>query len=313
MYMRHWGLMHPVFGEGMGVVFGFALGGVVEQPRDGPVLLVLLPRDGLSPGDDFPRAFRPRHHQEVDHLRREADRRQHAVGGSWGLLPVIMSRCCPNFFELNEIWLLTFTLTYPLLETGAYIFVTLMSSMSESYSQAKMALTQRYLDQSLRWGIMMSTMLGGAFIAFSDIFITGPAAAAVRARRDRDGPDAYVARGRLLHAAAGPGFSGRRQNRHLHLDRAARARQPRHPSLGTFCNGTASRASSTRFIMSSILRSIVAWPLMGYLVAWPSLSIWQTLINPALAAVGNYVILARSRSRYGRARATPAADGWSCC
>jgi hypothetical protein len=30
---------------------------------------------------------------------------------------------------------------------------------------------------------------------------------------------------------------------------------------------------------------------MGYLVAWPSLSIWQTLVNPALAAVGNYVIL----------------------
>ena len=66
-------------------------------------------------------------------------------------------------------------------------------------------------------------------------------------------------------------------------------------------------------MISSILRSIVAWPLMGYLVAWPSLSIWQTLVNPALAAVGNYVILRRFASRYGADRATPAADGWSCC
>src|SRR5258708_24662624 len=31
IYMRHWGLMHPVFGEGMGVVFGFAIGGVIAN------------------------------------------------------------------------------------------------------------------------------------------------------------------------------------------------------------------------------------------------------------------------------------------
>jgi hypothetical protein len=92
---------------------------------------------------------------------------------SWGLLPVIMLAMIPNFFELNEIWLLTFTLTYPYIETGAYIFSTLVSSVSESYSSGMMHLTQRYLDQSLRWGIMIATMLGGAFIAFSDIFITG--------------------------------------------------------------------------------------------------------------------------------------------
>ena len=46
-----------------------------RQPADGPVLFDLLRKDGLQPGDDFPRAFRPRDDQEIDHLRREAHRR----------------------------------------------------------------------------------------------------------------------------------------------------------------------------------------------------------------------------------------------
>jgi len=45
------------------------------------------------------------------------------------------------------------------------------------------------------------------------------------------------------------------------------------------------------FMISSVLRAIVAWPLMGYLVAWPSLSVWQTLVNPALSSLGTYVIM----------------------
>ncbi|HVA79557.1 MAG TPA: polysaccharide biosynthesis C-terminal domain-containing protein, partial [Candidatus Binataceae bacterium] len=45
------------------------------------------------------------------------------------------------------------------------------------------------------------------------------------------------------------------------------------------------------FILSSILKSAVAWPMMGYLIAWPSISVWQTLVNPVLAALGNYLVL----------------------
>jgi hypothetical protein len=45
------------------------------------------------------------------------------------------------------------------------------------------------------------------------------------------------------------------------------------------------------FMISSVLRAIVAWPLMGYLVAWPSLSVWQTLVNPVLSSLGTYVIM----------------------
>ena len=57
IYMRHWGLLHPVFGEGMGVVFGFALGGIASNLVMGTLCSFFYP-DGVSADDDFPRALR---------------------------------------------------------------------------------------------------------------------------------------------------------------------------------------------------------------------------------------------------------------
>jgi len=51
------------------------------------------------------------------------------------------------------------------------------------------------------------------------------------------------------------------------------------------------------FALSSLAKSLVAWPAMAYLVVWPVISVWQTLINPALAALGNYFILDAFASR----------------
>ena len=154
IYMRRWGLSHPVFGEGMGVVFGFAIGGMLANLVMGVVCSYFYHGVGFRLATIF-----------LAHFDRDTIKRSLAYGAkltagnmlsaaSWGLLPVIMLALIPNFFELNEIWLLTFTLTYPYIETGAYMFVTLMSSVSESYSSHMLDLTRRYLDQSLRWGIM---------------------------------------------------------------------------------------------------------------------------------------------------------------
>ena len=290
VYMRHWGLMHPVFGEGMGVVFGFAIGGVIANLLMGLFCAIFYEKMGFNLLTIF-----------LAHFDRETIKKsivygakltggQAAVAISWGLVPVMMAILLPDFLELNEVFVLTFAFTFGYLETGAYIFTTLMPSISESYSQAKLALTRRYLDQGLRWGIMVSSMLGGTYIAFSDVFIKGLL------------PAQFVRAATVMWL--------------MHLWRLLdfTTRLPDQVFQGVGRTGTFTWTSLVEhisrvvltwymlkwygfqgvfyaFIISSVLRSIIAWPLMGYLVAWPSLSKWQTLANPALAAIGNYLIL----------------------
>ncbi|HLI79659.1 MAG TPA: oligosaccharide flippase family protein [Candidatus Binataceae bacterium] len=290
IYMRHWGLMHPVFGEGMGVVFGFALGGVLSNIVMGVLCSFFYHGMGFRLTTIFLAHF------DKDTIKKSLVFGAKLTAGnmlsaaSWGLLPVIMLAMIPNFFELNEIWLLTFTLTYPYIETGAYIFSTLMSSVSESYSSGMMHLTQRYLDQSLRWGIMIATMLGGAFIAFSDIFITGLLP-----------PQFLRAVGviGLMHIWRVFDFSTRLPDQVFqgvgktglftvtvaieHLGRIILSVLliSRFGFYGVFY----------AFTLSSLAKSLVAWPAMAKWVVKPVISVWQTLINPAVAALGNYLIL----------------------
>ena len=290
IYMRHWGLVHPVFGEGMGVVFGFALGGVVSNIVMGVLCSFFYHGMGFRLTTIFLAHF------DQDTVRKSLSYGAKLTAGnmlsaaSWGLLPVIMLAMIPNFFELNEIWLLTFTLTYPYIETGAYMFVTLMPSVSESYSSGMLRLTQRYLDQSLRWGIMIATMLGGAFIAFSDIFITG------------------LLPPQFLRATAVMGL--------MHIWRVFdfSTRLPDQVFQGVGKTGLFTITVAVEhigriilslllisrfgfygvfyaFALSSLAKSLVAWPAMARYVVKPVFSVWQTFLNPALAALGNYLIL----------------------
>lgn len=290
VYMRHWGLMHPVFGEGMGVVFGFAIGGVLANLLMGAFCAVFYDKMGFRLVTIFLAHF------DRDTVRRSLLYGIKLTGGqvltatSWALVPVIMGILIPNFLELNEIWILTYSLTFGYLETGVYIFTTLMPSISESYSQRMMMLTRRYLDQGLRWGLMITSMLGGAFVAFSNIFVSGLLP-----------PQFARAAGvmMLMHVWRAFDFT---------------TRMPDQVFQGVGRTGlftlTALIENGGRvilswylikwygfdgvfyaFIISSILKSAVAWPMMGYLIAWPSISVWQTLINPVLAAVGSYLVM----------------------
>ena len=290
IYMRHWGLSHPIFGEGMGVVFGFAIGGVIANLLMGIFCAIFYDKMGFKLSTIFMAHF------DRDTINKSIVYGAKLTGGSvavalsWGLLPVIMGALLPNFLELNEIWILTFSLTFAYLETGAYIFTTLMPSISESYSQHMMRLTRRYLDQGLRWGLIVTSMLGGAFLAFSDVFVKGLLP-----------PQFARAAGVMIL---------------MHLWRVTdfSTRLPDQVFQGVGRTGTYTWTSLVEhgsriilvwyliklygfngvfyaFMISSLLRAALAWPLMGYLVAWPSLSVWQTLINPALSAVANYFVL----------------------
>lgn len=290
IFMRHWGLTHPVFGEGMGVVFGFALGGVAANLVMGGFCAYFYHKMGFRLSTIF-----------LAHFDRDTVKRSLVYGAkltagnmlsaaSWGLLPVIMLALIPNFLELNEIWILTFTLTYSYIETGAYMFVTLMPTISESYSHQALDLTRRYLDQGLRWGLIIGTMLGGAFIAFSDIFVVGLLP-----------PQFLRAAGvmGLMHVWRLFDFSTRLPDQVFqavgrtglftvtvaveHLGRIVLAWLliSRYGFYGVFY----------AFTLSSLAKTLVAWPALAYLVVRPAISVWQTLINPALSALANYLIL----------------------
>ena len=290
IYMRHWGLMHPVFGEGMGVVFGFAIGGMIGNLVMGVFCSVFYHRMGFRLRTIFFAHF------DRDTVMRSLNFGAKLTAGnvlsaaSWGLLPVIMLALIPNFFELNEIWILTFSLTYPYIETGAYMFVALMPTVSESYSNQMLELTRRYLDQSLRWGIMITTMLGGAFLAFSDIFITGLLppqflrAATVMGLMHVWRVFDFSTRlpDQVFQGVGRTGlFTGTVAVEHLGRIVLAWLLIERYGFYGVFY----------AFALSSLAKSLVAWPALAYLVVMPAISVWQTLINPALAAVGNYFIL----------------------
>jgi O-antigen/teichoic acid export membrane protein len=290
IYMRHWGLMHPVFGEGMAVVFGFAIGGVIANLLMGLFCAIFYEKMGFKLVTIFLAHF------DSDTIKKSIVYGAKLTGGSvsialsWGLIPVIMGMLLPNFLELNEIWILTYGLTFAYLETGAYIFTTLMPSISESYSQHMIQLTRRYLDQGLRWGIMVTSMLGGAFVAFSQAFVHGLL------------PPQFARAASVMVL--------------MHLWRATdfTTRLPDQVFQGVGRTGTYTWTAVVEhggriilawylmkwygfpgvfyaFMLSSILRSLIAWPLMGYLVAWPSLSVWQTIVNPTLAALANYAML----------------------
>jgi O-antigen/teichoic acid export membrane protein len=290
IYMRHWGLMHPVFGEGMGVVFGFAIGGMIANLLMGGFCAIFYEKVGFRLKTIFLAHF------DRDTIRKSFVYGIKLTGGqvltalSWGLIPVIMGALLPNFLELNEIWILTFSLTFAYLETGAYIFTTLMPSISESYSQRMLLLTRRYLDQGLRWGIIVTTMLGGAFIAFSDVFVEGLLP-----------PQFLRAAGviALMHVWRATDFTTRLPDQvfqgvgrtGLYTFTALIEHGGRIVLSWFFIKWFGFPGVFYAFIASSLLKSAFAWPLMGYLVAWPSLSLWQTIINPALAAVASYGVL----------------------
>ncbi len=290
VYGRHWGLMHPVFGEGMGVIFGFAFGGVIANLLMGAFCAVFYDKMGFRLATIFLAHF------DRDTVRKSFLYGIKLTGGqvlaatSWALVPVIMGILLPNFLELNEIWILTYALTFAYLETGAYIFTTLMPSISESYSQSMMRLTRRYLDQGLRWGLIVTSMLGGAFVAFSDIFVNGLL------------PPQFVrAAGvmMLMHVWRTLDFTTRMPDQVFQgvgrtglftltalVENGGRIILSWYLIKWYGFNGV-----FYAFIASSLLKSAVAWPMMGYLIAWPSISLWQTLINPILAAFGNYYVL----------------------
>jgi O-antigen/teichoic acid export membrane protein len=209
---------------------------------------------------------------------------------SWGVVPLMMLLLLDNFLELNEIFIVTFALTYAYLETGAYIFTTLMPTISESYSHGKIALTRRYLDQGLRWGIIGTTMLGGAFVAFSDVFIRGllPAQFARAA--------AVIAIAHLWRFAdfwtrlpdqvfQGVGRTG------LYTWTAIIEHVARMILAWYFIKAYGLVGVFYAFIVSSALKALLAWPLMLGFVISPALSLWQTIINPALTTVISYFLL----------------------
>ncbi|HUA34780.1 MAG TPA: hypothetical protein VMA09_14325 [Candidatus Binataceae bacterium] len=290
IYMRHWGLMHPVFGEGMGVVFGFAIGGVIANLLMGLFCAIFYQKMGFNLITIFLAHFDRKTMKQSFLYGSKLMGGQAAIAASWGIVPILILVLLPDGLELNEIFLLTFAFTFGYLETGCYIFTTLMPSISEAYSQGMIRLTRRYLDQGLRWALMVTMMLGAAFIAFDDVFIKGLLPAQfVRA----------AAVMWLMHLARVVDFGTRLPDQVFQgVGRTGTftwTSLVEHGSrvvlAAVFLKRFGFEGVYYAFIVSSTLRIILAWPLMGWLVQWPSVSLWQTIVNPLTSGFASYAIL----------------------
>jgi O-antigen/teichoic acid export membrane protein len=287
---RHWGLMHPVFGEGMGVVMGFACGSIVGNVLIGLISCVFYERMGMRLLTIM-----------LAHFNRDTMKKSIVYGlkltaGSvmpfftWGTVPVIMGALLPNFLELNEIWLVVYGLTFAYLEIGVAIFGSLMPSISESYSQNMFKLTQRYIDQGLRWGLMVTMMLGGAYIVFC-----GPLIEGLLPPQFSRAVGVLV----LIHIfrffdffVRGPDQVFQATGRSGTFTLAAIIENVARIGMSWFfIKWWGFHGLFWAFTASAALKALFVWPVMARYIVAPVFSVWQTFVNPTLAALANYYIL----------------------
>jgi hypothetical protein len=185
---------------------------------------------------------------------------------------------------------IVYGLTLGYLEASTFIFSNLMPSISESMAAGKIALTRRYIDQGLRWGLLMLAILGGAYVAFSDIFIRGllphQFARAV----------GVIA---LMHVWRMIDFTARMPDEVLQATGRTGllswAITIEHVSrillivllLGEFGFPALFYAS----IIGSVIKSLVSWFMMIRFVIKPVISWWQTVASPVATGLVNYALL----------------------
>ncbi|GEM_PF-2313407 len=288
---RKWGLAHPIYGEGMGAAFGAAIGGVIANLSIAALCALFYRAVGFKLSTLF-----------LAHFDRDTVRRSLIYGFkltlgslitalSWALIPLLMVLALPDFLELNELWVICYMLTFAYIETGTYIFITLMPSISESYSHGMLGLTRYYLDQGLRWGAMVTTMLGGAFIAFSAVMVHG----LLPAQFSRVAQVLFLA-----HLWRAIDFAGRLPdqvfqgvgNTGLFTWAAALEHGSRIVLAWALMKHFGFPGLFYAFGLSSLLKAVVGWTLMVSRVITPALSVWQTLVNPLLSGIASYSILA---------------------
>lgn len=287
---RHWGLTHPVFGEGLGVMIGFGCGTIAANIMIGLILCAFYERMGMRLLTIL-----------LAHFDRDTIKQSIVFGAkltagsvmpflSWGLVPIIMGALLPNFLELNEIWLLTYSLTYAYLETGVYIFSAMMPSMSESYSQNMVALTRRYIDQGMRWGLIATSMMGVAYVVFC-----GPMIAGLLPPQFRRAIGVLV----LIHIMRLFDFFTRAPDQVFQATgrsgtftwAAIIEHVGRVVFLWLFIRWWGFHGVFWAFTASAALKIVFAWPVMAKAIIEPVFSVWQTFVNPIITAVASYFIL----------------------
>jgi O-antigen/teichoic acid export membrane protein len=290
IYGRHWGLSHPVFGEGLGVVFGFAVGSFVSHSLLIGISALFYRGVGLRLSTIFLAHFdRSSVTQALGYgLRLSVGRAIAAF--STAAVPLLLVRGLDDFLELNELFVIVYSLTFGYLEASAFIFSSVMPSISESMAAGKLALTRRYMDQSLRWGSLILALLGGAFVAFSDILIRG-----LLPHQFARALDVLL----LMHIWRIIDFTARLPDEVLQasgrtgllswslvIEHASRvAMLPL--LLGEFRFPGLFYA----FVAGSVIRSIVSWRLMIRHVIRPVVSWWQTTVSPVVTGLVNYALL----------------------
>jgi O-antigen/teichoic acid export membrane protein len=274
----------------MGVVFGFAVGSFVAHSLLIDISAFVYHAVGLRLGTIFCAHFDRATIAGALSCGLKLSSGRAIAALSTAIVPFLIGRRLDDFLELNEFFFFVFALTFGYLEASAYIFSMLMPSISESLAAGKLALTRRYIDQGLRWGLLFLAILGAAFFSFSDIFIRGLLP-----------PQFARALGvlGLMHLWRVIDFTARLPDEVFQSSGRtgllAWAIIIEHASLlavvGLLLGRFGFSGLFYAFIVGSVIKSVFSWFMMIRHVIRPLISWWQTIASPILTGIVNCALL----------------------
>ncbi|MEM4734809.1 MAG: hypothetical protein QXS20_03745 [Candidatus Thorarchaeota archaeon] len=295
---RWWGAQNPVFGEAMGAAIGQAVGAYLTEWMTFGVSLILFRRLGLRPSTLFRVDF------GADQFKRALKfGAKWTVGAAtvplvWFYQMVLVSTNLLNWSALQGQYQLAWDLAIMVSVVGLFM-EGMLGGISEAYSHKKMELTKLYTAQGLKYG---------AFFVFWLISVL--AAVGPRAILGAAGPQwAYAAHllwffllFQLMGFWSWLGdwmFAGADRTGLAALvwvlEQAIRAvamtlfviYEP--VVLGVYLGGMP--GIIVGYCIGLFVKDIAAWVIIRRTISSPKLYIWQSYVGPAIAAVGNFIVL----------------------
>jgi len=279
--MRRWGILHPEYGEVVGATLGSAIGGYIGQLLSMTIAMLLYREFGFSLKVTMLAHF------TWDTVKRALRYGlQYTPGAMAPLLslfaqPIILSIWLNNYLELNSLIIFILIMATFMVIMGSVLYENLLPSISEAFSHGRLALTRHYIDQGLKWSLLFTGVIASFYLVVAEKLVI----AIFPPQWERIAE--YVGLGFVFGVFE---FLGRLPGE-IFLG-AGKPRLFTYTTLGEHIirvilmvllvpeHGV--RGVLYAYIVSSIIKSIVAWTILAVYVIRPRISWWQTIFVPLI-------------------------------
>jgi O-antigen/teichoic acid export membrane protein len=280
---------HPVYGSGMGGVFGLGLGLYLTEWSIFVAGMWLYRRMGLSSSVLF-----------LAHFDRNTLTRAlrfgwlitaSGVAGAlgWTVQVILMQRHLVNYAEIQGNWDRAFGLVLAY-GGGAALYQGLMPAISEAFGHGRLELTRYYISQGFKYGGWFSGFIASALLAVADRFILGAAGADWSRAAQLVSP--LVVMGIFQIPAWFSDSLQQGTGRTWLLPLMLGFEQlVRVVLLVALMPALQIWALAVAWTVALPARVALAWLLNARLIIQPRIYWWQTLVAPLLAGGANYALL----------------------